>query len=167
MKARDPHWRHEDLIAAMSYDPATGIFTARITTGNRRAGMAAGTLHASGYEVIKFQGRSVYAQRMAWFWVYGVWPPTELDHINGDKADNRIANLRPATKVQNSMNRGANKNNAAGVKGVCWRPDTGRWRAYITINGRKKSLGSFDDIEDAAAAYRTAATKSVGEFARV
>jgi len=87
----------------------------------------------------------------------------EIDHINGDKLDNRRENLRSATRSQNMMNSGKPKNNTSGHKGVSWHRN--KWEARIIINGKKKHLGCFEDKEEAAKAYKEAAEKYFGEFA--
>lgn len=90
-----------------------------------------------------------------------------VDHINGNSLDNRRENLRLATNSQNSCNKGAQANNACGVKGVDWHPISNKWRAAITTNGKKIHLGTFVDINDAAHAYNNAALLYHGEFARL
>lgn len=86
------------------------------------------------------------------------------DHLSGDGLDNRRANLRLATHAQNIHNRGANKNNTSGYKGVSL--NRGRWAAHINVNGKRKHLGSFSYPQEAHAAYCSAAEKLHGEFAR-
>jgi hypothetical protein len=88
-----------------------------------------------------------------------------IDHINGDGLDNRIENLRLCTHGQNMSNRKLHKNNTSGYKGVNWESE--KWRATIYRNGKKISLGCFDDILDAAKAYNKAALKYYGEFAKL
>jgi hypothetical protein len=80
----------------------------------------------------------------------GSWPPDEIDHINREKDDNRFANLRLATRKQNSENRGARADAASGFRGVSW--SGGKWCAVIMHFGQQKVLGSFDDVEQAKAA---------------
>ena len=96
------------------------------------------------------------AHRLAWFYVYGAWPNGDLDHINGDKLDNRIANLREATRKQNMQNVRQHKHNTSGVKGVAWHSQRNKWRAYIFVDYRQIHLGLFDTKEAAAAARMNA-----------
>jgi hypothetical protein len=89
-----------------------------------------------------------------------------LDHINGDKLDNRIANLRLSTNAENSRNRPATRRNSTGYKGVYLDSYTGRWKAQINVDGKNRNLGRFDTPEEAHAAYREAAEQWHGAFAR-
>jgi hypothetical protein len=92
-------------------------------------------------------------------------PTHLLDHINGSKSDNRLSNLREATKAQNGANTRLSVNNSSGYKGVRWHTAAKKWVAKIKINYKSIHLGLFTDIEDAAAAYQAAALKYFGEFA--
>lgn len=144
------------------YSPDTGEFHFR---SGRYAGRRAGSYSDIGYWRIFVDGRTYYAHRLAWIYMFGE-APFEIDHINRDRADNRICNLREATALQNIANKGVMS--AHGYKGVSISRRKNRepgWSAYIRINGRSKRLGTFDRIEDAAAAYASAAAKLYGEFA--
>lgn len=88
-----------------------------------------------------------------------------IDHINRNTLDNRKENLRLATMQQNAMNRSVQPNNTSGVPGVSWRKDRNKWRAFITINGKQKALGLYENKEDAIAARKLAEEKYFGEFA--
>lgn len=88
------------------------------------------------------------------------------DHINGDTLDNRRSNLRAATVAQNNQNIGANRRNTSGVKGVIWNKKDQKWRAHISVRNTRYFLGNFTVLEEAAAAYRAAALRLHGEFAR-
>lgn len=105
------------------------------------------------------------AHRLAWLYVYGEWPLDQIDHINNDKTDNRICNLRLATQSENIVNRRAQSNNSSGRKGVT--RSGKRWSASIRSNGHRYHLGTFDTVDDAHAAYSEAACRLHGEFANV
>ena len=140
------------------YSPETGEIKA---TGGRVVGYR---INQWGHIAVWHNGKHVLAHRLAWFLTHGVWPTQPVDHVNGDPADNRLANLRLATPSQNRANSKPNKNNKSGMKGVQFRH--GRWRAKITHDGTTKHLGVFDDPHSAHAAYLAAAKPIHGEFAR-
>lgn len=124
-------------------------------------------LHVCGNRA--YAGRSYKNEHGAWsterlHTFLTAWPL--VDHINGNGLDNRRANLRPATPSQNTANARMPSDNTSGFKGVGWFARTGRWRAYITYQGRQKHLGYFDIAEEAALAYDAAARELFGEFAR-
>jgi len=116
----------------------------------------AGGDHGSGYKVIGVDGKLYLAHRLAWFFVHGNWPSDQIDHINGIKDDNRICNLREATTSENHQNMPLIKSNRSGAVGVHWDRASGRWMAQIAVNRRRKTLGRFDTVEDAARAYQEA-----------
>lgn len=91
----------------------------------------------------------------------------DTDHINGDTLDNRRENLRVCSHHQNTQNRGINRNNVSGKKGVYWRKDMEKWRVVIKVNYQPIHVGYFDDLEEASRAYDEAAKKYRGEFARL
>ncbi|MGJ4857061.1 HNH endonuclease signature motif containing protein [Labrys sp. La1] len=118
------------------------------------------------YERIQIDGKAYRAHRLAWLYMHGEWPAEEVDHINGDKFDNRIANLRACSKSQNQANCGTGRNNTSGFKGVSWHKGRGMWVARIQVEGRPRSLGYHADKKVAAAAYDRAAKELFGAFAR-
>ncbi len=149
----------------LDYSPDTGTFVWKIFMNSRAPkGRQAGRIGTPGYYIIRLDGRDYLAHRLAWFYVYGSWPPEEIDHINGIPIDNRITNLRCATRGQNAANARRAKNNTSGFKGAYWQH--GRWQAIISVNKQRMSLGFFDSAEEAHAAYCSAAYKYFGEFAR-
>lgn len=143
------------LSKALSYDPETGRFVWLI--GPRpgiRAGDEAGTF-SNGYRDICYRGEHIGAHRLAWLFAYREWPRWEVDHINGDRADNRICNLRDVTTAMNTQNQlrptVRSKTRFMGVS-FCG----SRFRAAIYVNGRTKHLGRFETPEAAHEAYVTA-----------
>ena len=90
----------------------------------------------------------------------------QVDHINGNGLDNRRCNLRIATHAQNQWNVGRPKTNTSGIKGVRYDKARGKWRASIWVNGKRKHVGCFANIDDAAMAYANAVITAHGEFGR-
>lgn len=135
---------------------------------NRYAGtFALNSDNGKGYMHGGIMGKLHKAHRVAWAIHYGEIPAHFIDHVNGNKSDNRIENLRVATNSQNKMNMPHPRNNTSGFKGVSFYKRNGRWRAGIGANGKQKTIGYFDSPEEAYAAYCNAAKELHGEFARV
>ena len=157
----------EHLRAVLHYDPATGVFTWKIRCGPRgKPWTVAGTVNGEGYVVVGIDGGYYRAHRLAWLYVHGEWPAGRLDHEDTHRDHNWIDNLRPATQSQNMANASRYRNNASGYKGVCWHKRKRCWHAQIQVAGRKRHLGYFGVAADGHAAYRAAALKYLGEFAR-
>lgn len=158
----------ERLREVLRYDPDTGLFVWLVSTSNRVAvGQIAGSRESYGYWVIGVDGTVYRAQRLAWLYMTGEWPPALVDHRNLDRKDNRWRNLRLATHSQNHANAGLIASNSSGHKGVSKNKRLGKWHACIMVDKRRFHLGFFSDIAAAAAAYERAAVKHFGEFARV
>ena len=138
------------------YDPETG-----------KLWREAGCLDPRGYRNVHFQGKLRLEHRVIWFLHYGEWPKLPVDHINGNRSDNRIANLRLATASQNGYNRRKPRNNTSGEKGVTWVKRRNQWQAVITVNGTQKFLGRFASREAAATVYQKSALQYHGEFANL
>lgn len=162
------HITHAQLEELTHYNPSSGQFLWNRRARNwfstdhqcnawngRFCGKPAGQLSASsGYIQIRVLRRLYQAHRLAWLYTYGNWPEAEIDHINHDKADNRIANLRSVAHFENCCNREANANNKSGVCGVFFLASVGKWCAQISDNGRQIGLGRFKSKSDAVAARR-------------
>lgn len=147
------------------YVPETGRFIWRVATKCKKAYTRIGRNHRSRYLKIVVDGKWYPAHRLAWLWVYGEFPNSEIDHINTDKTDNRLINLRLATPLQNRCNRGPTVRCKTGYKGVFWDVERNKWKAEIRFNGQIHWLGRFDSAEKAHEAYSAAAIKIHGEFA--
>lgn len=153
------------FLAAVSYDPDTGIFTRLSSRSKRHLGPVTRTSGASGYIRVTVNGEWYYGHRLAWFMVHGAWPPHTIDHRNGNRSDNRIENLREATLSENGANRP--RNSARLPRGVTKTPRQARpYRAQIKSNNRRFYLGNFATPEEAHVAFCAAAKRLHGEFAR-
>jgi hypothetical protein len=106
------------------------------------------------------------AHRLVWLWAHSEWPPDDIDHINGNRDDNRFSNLRLASRTQNNANSQVRRDNTSGVKGVYWNRAGRCWQAQIGFQGRVLPLGSFATIEDARNARLAAEQRYFGEFRR-
>lgn len=159
----------ERVREVFDYDPDTGLLTYKRNRGGLRGrGEVAGRIcprsyrQGGGYRLVGFNGREYGAHRLIWLWWHGVHPSGHIDHINLDRADNRITNLRDCTQSQNMGNRRPQSNNTSGFKGVSYSKVAKKWSA--TLQG--KHLGLFVTPDDAHDAYRAAALQLFGEFAR-
>lgn len=118
-------------------------------------------LNSHGYLCGKLLGRTYTAHRVVWLITSGAWPTDQIDHIDGDRTNNRLANLREVTRSGNMRNRCVAINNTSGTTGVSWHAKSGRWKAQIRIGGKTRSLGTFDLLADAREA-RLAANRVHG-----
>ena len=135
----------------VKYDKDTGkFFWLQNTTIRNTIGKQVGSLTKQGYLECQIQGKRYLLHRLAWFMVYGVWPPDEIDHINCVRTDNRIENLRLASFCQNQQNKGTNSRNTSGVKGVCWDKRTSQWKARVYASRRLVAERRFDNIDEAS-----------------
>jgi hypothetical protein len=144
------------LREVLSYDPETGNLTRLAGKGPRAI---TGT-NARGYIQLQVDGQFYYGHRLAWWFVHDEWPK-QLDHINGDPSDNRIANLRLASPAQNAANM---RRKRVGLKGAFRKRQ--KWISQIMANGKLHRLGVFKDEQSAHAAYCEAAERLHAEFAR-
>lgn len=157
----------ERVRALLSYDAVTGIFHWSVDRCNIKAGTKTGCLAANGYLYIRLDKKLHSAHRLAWLHHYGEWPSEQVDHINGDRTDNRISNLRACSNQQNQQNRRkAQSTSSTGVIGVSPGAKAGRYRAVIKKNRKLIALGTFDSIQDASDAYLSA-KRSIHEFCTI
>lgn len=161
MKKRD-ELTAEYIRARLNYNSVTGVFRWVEASSNAvKANSVAGCFDRNGYVNIKVCGVRYLAHRLAWLYVYGKFPNKFIDHIDGDKGNNKIANLREAERCENQWNRGAQKNNKYGLKGVSYRKP---WRAQIRVRKRLVIIGYFDTKEEAYDAYQRAAREFHGDW---
>ncbi|WP_421355300.1 HNH endonuclease [Pseudocitrobacter faecalis] len=150
---------------ALDYNPETGLFVWKVRPrdhfstdrgwnlfNSTKAVKVAGTISEQGYLKINFGGTIHRAHRLAWLFCHGYYPAEDIDHINHIRSDNRISNLRIASRKENQRNQSLHRNNKSGHNGVHWRNDCQKWRAMIMVNGKSKHLGYFSNIEDAVKA---------------
>lgn len=148
----------------LDYDAETGTFTWKIKSGRQPAGSVAGSLWPAGYIGVRVGGKAYLAHRLAWAFVHGEWPQADVDHVDRDKVNNRIENLRIATRSQNMANTGLRSTNSSGVKGVHWSSRAQRWIARVQKDGKHGYVGTFRHLEDAAAAVKLAYEREFGNF---
>ena len=142
------------LKELLDYDPETGEFKWKIARQRVKIGTIAGSLDTRGYRQITVDSIRYYTHRLVWLYVNGKWPPNDMNHINGVKDDNRLANLREATRSETMQNqRCVRISNKSGFLGVSWHKRRECWMACIGINGKRQKLGCFDNAEEAHAAY--------------
>ena len=155
------------LFEAFNCDPETGEFTWRTKPNPHTVvGSRAGT-NCRGYRVLMLDKVPLSAHRAVWAFVHGSWPDAQIDHINGDGMDNRIANLRLAKGMGKQQgNRRLNRNNTSGLRGVIWDKRKGMWAAVLKRGSDKSPahLGYFKEKTDAAKAYEAEARRYFGEF---
>ncbi len=167
----------ELLRQLLDYDPLIGSLTWKMRTlelfpidggrpqdvlrriwNTKYVGKKAGTINKNGYCDLHVFGNHIYAHRACWAIHYGSYPTQNIDHINGDSCDNRIANLRDVTVRQNAQNMRKNKLNKSGVTGVFWDSARAKWNSSIR-HGGNINLGRFDTFEDAVNARKIAEIK--------
>jgi hypothetical protein len=145
----------EELKLLVNYDQETGLFTWKVKRqGKIKSNL--GWITDKGYVEICIAGKRLKAHRWAWFYVYGELPK-QIDHINCNKTDNRLCNLRIVTNKQNHENRGAQKNNTSGFKGVTHFEN--KWRSQIMHNRKNYYIGLFDTAKEAHIAYKKKANE--------
>lgn len=150
----------------LDYNPDTGIFKWRVSSARYRPGDIAGTKHIQGYLKCGIDGQRYLMHRLVWLYVHGHFPEADIDHINMNKTDNRMCNLRAATRSQNFANKPRASGNRSGFKGIWLDSRRCKWQARIGVNRTRVHLGTFDTPEAAHAAYAEAAVKYYGDFAR-
>ncbi len=148
------------LRELMDYDQMTGVLTWRKNDRGVRAGMRAGAIYADGRRYVVIKSRRYLASRVAWLHVHGEWP-SEIDHVNRERSDDRLANLRIATRSQNCANRDPWAK--SGAWGVRYR--YGKWQAYAPVDGQQRSLGTFASKQAAVMVATAARRKLHGDFA--
>lgn len=145
----------QELKRTLSYNPDDGLFTRMAPTGGVREGATAGWVNTEGYTCITFKKKHHRAHRLAFIFM-GEPVPAIVDHINGNRTDNRWTNLRPTDLVGNQRNAKRRSDNTSGVPGVYFVRTSGSWRAAIKIGGREEHLGVYASWFDAVCARKSA-----------
>lgn len=154
------------LRAVVEYDPELGLFRWIEPGPKRVVGSIAGAIKRDGYRYIGIDLRRYKAARLAWIYQYGDIPDGMLvDHINRDRSDDRISNLRLVTASQNMMNTSRRSNNKSGHKGIHRHSQNGNWVVQISAYRQRKHVGVFNDLEDAIRAYNAASASLHGNYA--
>lgn len=154
-----------ELRNLIEYNPETGMWRWRVVRRNHKTGWFAGALTPNGYLTIRIDGKTYYAHRLAWFWVHGEWPKI-TDHRDRDKANNRLDNLRLATKSKNAVNAKRRTDNVSGYVGVSWNDLRSKWQARIVRDGVLYSR-LFADDKAASEWYMRRRTELFGDFSPV
>ena len=156
----------KELLVEM-FDYKDGQLFWKVMPGCRSdiVGKKAGSKNESGYERIKVLGKLRMTHRLVFLMHHG-YTPFEIDHIDGNRLNNRIENLREVTKFQNCWNRGTPKSNTSGIKGVCWHKKAKAWYVQLQVKKKMKYLGIYDDIELAELVVQEARSLYHGEYAR-
>ncbi len=169
----------EYLSECFSYDKKTGFLHWKVrpvghfkneramnAINSKMAGRLAQSSLNGRYHLVAVNSKFYLCHRIVWFLHHGAWPDEDIDHINGNKVDNRIENLRPVSRSQNMSNVGMQKNNKSGFIGVFWETRAGKWKAVVAKNKKNISLGLFECPVEAAIAYNEAALKYHGSYAQ-
>jgi hypothetical protein len=152
----------------LSYDMGTGDFYWKKSKYTAKIGASAGGLDNKGYKRIELKGTFYACHRLAWAYVTGEWPSHHIDHINGNRSDNRFCNLRIASIADNKRNSATPSNNTSGYKGVVFKPRNKLrpWQSAIKHNKKWIYIGAFETPEEAHKVYCDMAKKLHGEFFR-
>lgn len=146
---------HEQLEAVLDYDAHSGVFVWKEPTSRKiRRGKVAGSVRADGYIGIRLFTKLYLAHRLAWFYMHGSFPPEQIDHINGNKQDNRIANLRCVSPAENMRNSPVSVRNKRGIMGVYWNKKGRTW--HVQINSSGDFVGASKDFFEACCMRKSA-----------
>jgi hypothetical protein len=156
----------------ISYNPETGEFRwikkpPMMNWKNRcNPGDLVGYIHSKGYRVATLKGKHIQLHRLAWIFIHGEIATETIDHINGVRHDNRICNLRLATRTQNAQNASARKKHGNRIKNVSWDSESGKWRVRVVKDGKRYHGGRFEDPNEAEKVAKQLMKELHGEFAR-
>ncbi len=154
----------QELKNILSYDPEMGQFTWINPSNKRMTGKRAGSVNSAGRRHIKIGSKYYKEHRLAWLYVHGYMPVEDIDHIDRNPLNNRIHNLRRATKTQNCYNREKPNRGRNPAKGVCLEPRSGNWVSYGSYQKKRIHIGTFESMELAALVSSEFREKYHGEF---
>lgn len=137
----------EELKEYLHYNKETGVMFRNTDTPKLNPLFPLGSVATNKYLLINFKGKRYRAHRLAWLYVYGAFPCGQIDHINGNRIDNKISNLRDVSRGENSKNKKIYKSNSSGVSGISWDKRSRKW----SVNIKNKSIGSYSCKLDAVA----------------
>ena len=150
------------------FEYSNGKLFNKVTRGSAKKGTQAGYITEDGYRRVRVDGEYFYVHQLVYIMCIGQIPPGKyIDHIDGNRLNNDINNLRVATPLQNQLNKFRQKNGTSIYKGVWYDGAKAVWKASIRINGNRKYLGQFSTEQDAAICYDLAAIEFHGEFAKL
>ena len=156
----------EELKQLLSYDPETGVFVWLVSRGKSKIGKVAGhVMLKDGYIQIGISGKYYQAHRLVWLYTYGNFPDCQIDHIDGNPANNKLENLRlaPRNVLDNGQNKKLHKNSTTGFNGVTYSKSSRKFLSRICIENKRINLGYFDTAESAYDA-RLKAQKELWKF---
>lgn len=152
-KVQQDKWTAASVAQRVSYDPLTGVIT---HVAGPKAGQSAVVKEGDGYTSVFLDGFRFKSHRIAWLLSHGEWPSGMIDHINRDRSDNRLLNLRVVERAENAKNAKMRTDNKSGHKGVSWHARGKKWRACYVVSGKQVYLGLYANKDDAIAAYLSA-----------
>lgn len=153
----------EHLKELLAYDAMTGNFTRKKSIKGHSIGDKLGHMR-DGYHYIQNQGFNYPAHKLAFYFMTGIYPNSDVDHIDRDRSNNRFSNLRIATRSQNMLNTTSHRDSELQCKNVSFIPKTGKFNVKLTVNGRVKHIGNFDDLELADLVAQEARNKYHSSF---
>lgn len=157
----------EYVDSLLRYEPETGLLFWKIPRRNCRLDRPVGGGNSYGYIQISINYERFSGHRLAWLLSTGKWPVNDIDHKNQNKGDNRLVNLREATRSENKMNVSLQSNNKSGIQGVNFNLEKKRWQVRVKIHGISKHIGWFETLEKAKDVRLKAEKKYYGKFAPV
>ena len=140
-----------------TYDAETGTLRWRVYRGPRAAaGAEVGHTNHYGYRMVHADGKMHTVHRVIWLMIYGSYPKHQIDHVDGDRLNNRVSNLRDVLPVQNSKNAKVSDRSLSGIPGVRWDEKIQKWESVVYVDRKRVRLGNFTGLLDAAAARKSA-----------